>query len=230
MTTESDAGGDLQSYIAALRSGPGRIRFADAIHAISGCDVVPLDPSLAEDKALLEAIATAANQAMRSAYHDGVYRARPNEVGNDMEAYLKTALIDCGLQAGTPTTQAGIRAAMGYPDIEVIQRAHRYTYLEVKTYSADTEGSGQRTFYMSPPASQETCKVAHEARHLAVSFRIERQERDGRTAFVPVAWAVWDLHDMAVGIKYEFNASNPEIYRDEALLARGSMQADHQGS
>ncbi|GAI02866.1 unnamed protein product, partial [marine sediment metagenome] len=127
-----------------------------------------------------------------------------------------------GLQADTPITQRQRRQAMGYPDIEVIDSYGRITYLECKTYNLANIGTTQRAFYFSP--SRESCKVTADARHLVISFQIEMAQRRGQQAYVPVHWRIYSTDSMVVQVKHEFNASNRQIYKQEALLAEGPIE------
>ena len=139
---------------------------------------------------------------------------RANEAGNHMEAFVKAALNDAGLAAHTPLTTAGKAQEAGYPDVEIL--GDPPCYLELKTYSATTANTTQRSFYFSPSANP---KVTHDAPHLLLGYQLERTERDGRTAFVPVHWKLISLQDLEVDLKFEFNQSNRGLYGKEAAKA-----------
>ncbi|MCD6299754.1 MAG: hypothetical protein J7L78_01075, partial [Dehalococcoidales bacterium] len=181
----------------------------------------PFDRGNKQDLDLLEKLCQAADIAGKQAFQEGIFRKRPNEVGNDIEPYVKAALKTIGLQADTPITQGQRRQAMGYPDIEVIDSYGRITYLECKTYNLANIGTTQRAFYFSP--SKEGCKVTADARHLVMSFQIEMAQRRERQAYIPVHWRIYNTDSMVVQVKHEFNASNRQMYRQEALLAEGSI-------
>ncbi len=42
-------------------------------------------------------------------------------------------------------------------------------------------------------------------------------------AFVPIAWEIYTLDKLLVQVKHEFNASNRDLYRPEALIAEGKI-------
>jgi hypothetical protein len=65
----------------------------------------------------------------------GILRPRPNEVGNDIEPFVKNALNKYNYKADTPKTISGKKKSTGYPDIEFIDEFNRYNYLECKTYN-----------------------------------------------------------------------------------------------
>jgi hypothetical protein len=212
----------LEDTIAKFMAPIKGIPFPIAIKAISGHKVIPFDKGNKQDLDLLDKLCQAADIAGKQAFQDGIFRKRPNEVGNDIEPYVKEALKALGLQADTPLTQKQRRQVMGYPDIEVIDFYGRITYLECKTYNLANIGTTQRAFYFSP--SKESCKVTADARHLVMSFQIELAQRKGQQAYVPVHWRVYTTDSMVVQVKHEFNASNRQMYRQEALLAEGSIK------
>ena len=212
----------LEDTIAKFMAPLEGIPFPIAIKAISGHKVIPFDRGNKHDSDLLDKLCQAADIAGKQAFQDGIFRKRPNEVGNDIEPYVKEALKALGLQADTPLTQKQRRQVMGYPDIEVIDSNGRITYLECKTYNLANIGTTQRAFYFSP--SRESCKVTADARHLIMSFQIEIAQRKGQQAYVPVHWRIYNTDSMVVQVKHEFNANNRQIYRQEALLAEGSIK------
>ena len=212
----------LEETIAKFMAPLQGIPFPIAIKAISGYKVIPFSKEDKQDLNLLDKLCQAADMAGKQASQDGIFRKRPNEVGNDIEPYVKEALKAVGLQADIPMTQKQRRQAMGYPDIEVIDSNGRVTYLECKTYNLANIGTTQRAFYFSP--SKESCKVTADARHLVMSFQIGMAQRKGQQAYVPVHWRIYSTDSMVVQVKHEFNANNRQMYRQEALLAEGSIK------
>ena len=208
----------ITKFMAPLEGIP----FPIAIKAISGHEVIPFDRGNKQDLGLLEKLCQAADIAGKQAFQDGIFRKRPNEVGNDIEPYVKEALKRVGLQADTPLTQKQKRQTTGYPDIEVIDSDSRVTYLECKTYNLANIGTTFRAFYFSP--SKKSCKVTADARHLVMSFQIEIDQRKEHQAYVPVHWRIYSIDSMVVQVKHEFNASNRQMYRPETLLAEGSIR------
>ena len=212
----------LEDTIAKFMAPLGGIPFPIAIKAISGHEVIPFARGNKQDLDLLRKLCQAADIAGKQAFQEGIFRRRPNEVGNDIEPYVKEALRAVGLQADTPLTQKQRRQATGYPDIEIIDSDGRITYLECKTYNLKNIGTTQRAFYFSP--SRESCKITTDARHLVMSFQIEVVQRKGQQAYVPVHWRIYSTDSMVVQVKHEFNANNRQMYRQEALLAEGSIK------
>jgi len=112
---------------------------------------------------------------------------------------------------------------VGYPDIFLEDRHGRPNYIECKTYNERNYQTTQRSFYFSPAERPTDFKVIHDARHIVVSFKIERAERDGKNAFVPVHWKIFSIDDLIGQIKHEFNSTNKQMYTKKALLAEGSF-------
>jgi len=77
-------------------------------------------------------------------------RSRPNEVGNDIEPYIKSALNSLGLNADVPIGPKGRKKSTGYPDILFWFNKSPY-YLECKTYNIENIETTQRSFYRAFP-------------------------------------------------------------------------------
>jgi hypothetical protein len=125
-----------------------------------------------------------------------------------------------GLEAGPPVTAAGRIQRSGYPDIRLMERASgRVYYLDPKLHAAGSERSSFRTFYFEP--KRETNKILDDARHLIVAVshggRVE-----GRWRFL--GWRLVDLADFEVRLKAEFQGSNRDLYRPEAVVGEGSAR------
>ena len=134
------------------------------------------------------------------------------------------ALNQMGLTANRPETKEGKKKAVGYPDIFLKDRNGRPNYLECKTYNERNYQMTQRSFYFSPAERSTDFKVIYNARHLVVSFKIERAEREGKRAFLPVHWKIFSIDNLIGQIKHEFNSSNKQMYKDENLLAEGGLE------
>lgn len=209
----------LSQFLKPLKNIPFRI----AVKAISGCDVIPFDRNDPADKRLLQDLIQATKIAAGNANRKGIFTRRENEVGNHIEPFMIKALNEVGLNANRPKTREGKKKAVGYPDIFLIDRDGRPNYIECKTYNERNYQTTQRSFYFSPAERREDFKIIHDARHLIVSFKIEKAERDGRIAFVPVYWKIFSMDGLIGQIKHEFNSTNKQMYREDALLAEGSL-------
>ena len=207
----------ISKFLKPLKDIP----FPIAIKAISGHKVLAFDKNSQKDKELLSRLTMAMDIAVKNAYKDGIPTARPNEVGNHIEPFVRDALNSIDVKAEIPLTSNGKHQSAGYPDVFIKDVDGRITYLECKTYSQKSIGSSFRAFYFQP---SESPKIVHDARHLMVSFKIIREKRNGNLVFVPVHWKLYTLEKMLVQVKHEFNASNKGIYKPEALLAEGGIE------
>jgi len=153
----------------------------------------------------------------------GIFTRRENEVGNHIEPFMIEALNKIGLKADRPETREGKKKAVGYPDIFVIDRKGRPNYIECKTYNERNYQTTQRSFYFSPAERPSDFKVIYDARHIIVSFKIERAERAGKMAFIPIYWKIFSTDNLIGQIKHEFNSTNKQMYTDKALLAEGDV-------
>ena len=59
--------------------------------------------------------------------------------------------------------------------------------------------------------------------HLILGVELRKTSQQGRNVFVPEKWSLWTLDTLSLQIKYEFNASNRELYAQNGLLADGSL-------
>ena len=206
----------ISKFLKPLKDIP----FPIAIKAISGHDVLTFDKNSQKDKELLSRLKKAMNIAVKNAYKTGISTARPNEVGNHIEPFVKDALNSIGMKAEIPLTSNGKHQGTGYPDIFVKDIDNRITYLECKTYNKRSINSSFRSFYFHPSKSS---KINYDARHLMVGFEIIKEKRNKKFIFVPIYWKLYTLEKILVQVKHEFNASNKGIYKSEALLAEGGV-------
>ena len=212
----AQAGGDASDVARTLEAVARPIHdvgFADVVTALTGHRVIPADPE--RDAAVLDRIRRALAAADGKARAAGIRSKRPNEAGNRMEQFVKDALGAEGFRADVPRSTTGRRQAAGYPDLELIDQDGRVIYLEVKTYQRHTLSSSQRAFYFSPTAH---AKVLCDATHLLVGFEFESQPSNESRIYRPVGWKLVDLSKLRVRLKYEFNASNRQIYNRGSVL------------
>lgn len=214
---------ELEETIAQFLKPLNNIPFKIALKAMSGCKVIPFDKNDPDDRQFLADLIEATKIAARNANQEGIFTRRENEVGNHIEPFVLEALNQIGLEADRPETREGRKKAAGYPDIFIRDRKGRPNYVECKTYNERNYQSTQRSFYFSPAGRPADFKVIYDARHLIVSFKIERAERGGKRAFVPVYWKIFSTDNLIGQIKHEFNSTNRQMYRDEALLAEGKI-------
>jgi len=189
------------------------------IKATTGYSIIPFDKNDPDDVLLLSKLTEGLQKATETAFKEGIFTKRPNEVGNQIEPFVRSALNSIGVSAGTPRTRKGDHKAVGYPDLE-IHFKDRITYLECKTYNISNADSSLRAFYLQP---SENSKITANAHHLMVGFEIESAKRTQKDAFVPIKWRLYSLHHLKVQVKHEFNASNQDLYQSAALIAEGRI-------
>ncbi|HDL60632.1 MAG TPA: hypothetical protein ENH14_04150 [candidate division WOR-3 bacterium] len=207
----------ISKFLEPLKGIP----FPLAIKALTGFKVLTFEPSVEQNKKLLEQLSKAAQLGGRKAFEEGIFTARPNEAGNHIEPFVVDALKDVGLKADKPIAKSGKRKAAGYPDIQIEDEWNRTIYLDCKTYNTLTKDQTFRTFYFSPSKDP---KITKDAFHLLMSFELDTAEREGRRAFIPVSWQIYTLDKLLIQVKHEFNASNKDLYTKESLLARGRIR------
>lgn len=198
------------------------IPFKAVILATTRHRILDFDTNNAAHRELFRRLSQAAEAALTNARSAGLFTARANEAGNQIEPLVRAALKEAGLNARVPVTNTGEAQAVGYPDVEIL--GDPPCYLELKTYNAATANTTQRSFYFSP---SENPKVTHDALHLLLAYELARNTRDGKTAFVPVHWKLITLENLTVNLKYEFNQSNRGLYGSEAnkaLLGEGTAK------
>lgn len=212
---------ELESVITQCLRPLKSVPFKAVIRAIAGCSVIDFNSDNIAHRQLAETISEAARRAGKSAFESGIFTKRPNEAGNKIEPFVRTALAQTGLDATTPTTPNGRAKAAGYPDIEI--KGTPACYLECKTYNIANVETTMRAFYFSP---SEQFKVTKDALHLLLAYQLEIATRNGATAFVPVHWRLITLHELKVDLKHEFNQSNKNMYgraAADALIAEGDI-------
>jgi hypothetical protein len=193
--------------LAELTKPAKQIPFKEVIFATTQHRVLDFDTNNRAHRLLFEKICTAANAALTNAHTAGLFSARANEAGNHMESFVKAALKEAGLTARTPVTTDGDAQSVGYPDVEILGTP--LCYLELKTYSASTANTTQRSFYYSPSTKP---KITHDALHFLLAYELERTEGAGRVSFRPKHWKLVTLQDLEVDLKFEFNQSNRGLY------------------
>ncbi|MGC3958221.1 MAG: DNA methyltransferase [Verrucomicrobiota bacterium] len=200
--------------LAELTKPAKQIPFKEVIRATTQHRLLDFDTNNVAHRELFQHLTAAAEAALTNAHAAGLFTARANEAGNHMETFVKAALKTAGLVAQTPVTASGRAQSTGYPDVEITGAVP--CYLELKTYSADTVNTTQRSFYFSP---SENPKVTRDALHLLLAFELEKIKRDNREVFVPIRWKLITLQDLNVDLKFEFNQNNRGLYGQEAKPA-----------
>jgi hypothetical protein len=185
------------------------------VHALTGHKVLRWDLSDEHCRALNAPLCEGIREAAEATARNGVDAARPNEVGNRIEAPVVAALRHHGFHAEVPRSAAGRQQSVGYPDVALSVDGHPPIYLEVKTYGSSSAETSFRSFYISPPLS----KVSRDAYHLLVAFEIVK--RDER--YYPIKFRILAIDDLRLKVKHEFNTSNDVIYSTCPVILEDSL-------
>ncbi len=128
-----------------------------------------------------------------------------------------------GLACDFPKTAAGGKQRSGYPDLELVdQLSRRVYYLDPKLYAVGSRDSSFRTFYFEPKIA--TNKVREDAVHFIVGFEHEKPAANRRWKFT--RWDLVDLSHFQVKLKAEFEGSNRDMYRPEAIVATSGKKVE----
>jgi hypothetical protein len=147
---------------------------------------------------------------------------RINEISSHFENALRELLnATPGLRCDFPLTAEGKVQRSGYPDLRIIDLvSKRVFYLDSKLYAAGSRDSSFRTFYFEPKKS--TNKVRDDAVHFVVGFEHAPHETGAGSpngVWKFIRWNLVDLSRFTVKLKAEFQASNRDMYRPEAIVA-----------
>lgn len=211
----------LENALAqALRPIRG-VPFNVVVKTLAQREVIPIDPKSPADRELVDKLTQVAKLVGDALRVKPIVRPRPNEVGNDIEAYILASLAQVGLTGSRPTSESGLGLGVGYPDILVTDNEGRFTYLEAKTYNAKTADSSMRSFYLSP---SKRFKVSKDGRHLLMAFQMESSRiADNDSEYRATAFKLVDLYDLVCDVKQEFQSDNRRLYKNSAMLAGGPV-------
>ena len=212
----------LEQALAQMLKPLKNIPFSVIVKSLAEQQVIQINKADAADAELLERLEKAIQFCAAELKSIPIKRPRPNEVGNDVEAYVMRALPQAGLTAARPTSRDGLGKSTGYPDILVQDRANRTTYLECKIFANGAPESTMRSFYLSP---SESFKVSVDARHLLLAFGMEASSINGsrNSMYIPKSFKLIDLHDLLCDVKYEFNSDNRRLYAPSMILLQGDV-------
>jgi hypothetical protein len=199
------------------------IPFAEVIRDTTGKHILPVDRNNEIDRRVIKQVSAACDETMKlmNAPNSVIQNvARINEVSSHFEDSLRQLLNSTpGLNCDFPRTAEGRALRSGYPDLRIVDVASkRVFYLDPKLYVAGSRDSSFRTFYFEPKIA--TNKVRDDAMHLIVGFEHEPREKHGTWKFT--RWDLVDLAQFKVKLKAEFQGSNRDMYRVEAIVATSS--------
>lgn len=195
------------------------IPFSQVIFDATGKRVLPIDLKSEADQRVVKQVSAVLDEVVRSmnAPDSPVQKVgRINEASSHFEDLLREKLNRIpGFSCDFPRTTEDRVQRSGYPDLRFVETAtSRVFYLDPKLYAAGSRDSTFRTFYFEPKIA--TNKVRDDAVHFLVGFEHEPKNA-GHWNFT--RWDLVDLSHFKVRLKAEFQASNRDIYRQEAIVA-----------
>ncbi len=205
----------------ALKSIP----FGEVIAATTGKRVLSLDRADKDTQRILAEIGHAIDDmlvAMNAPDSPARKAKRINEMSSHFEDSLRDKLNERpGFACDFPRTEAGHVQRSGYPDLRLVDKATgRVLYLDPKLFAAGSRASSLRTFYFEP--KRATNKVNDNANHLIVGIEHEKADVGGMKF---TRWELIDLTNFRVRLKAEFQGSNADMYRPEAVVGSGPKPA-----
>jgi len=192
---------------------------SEVIFHATGKKMIAIDRQNETDQRVLKQIGTVLDEVIKrmSAPDSPIQNvARINEVSSPFEKMIRE-LLDAseGLSCDFPKTAAEKVQRSGYPDLRLVDDVtKRVYYLDPKLYAAGSRDSSFRTFYFEPKVA--TNKVREDAVHLILGFEHEARKA-GHWNFP--RWDVVDLANFKVKLKAEFQGSNRDMYRPDAIVA-----------
>ena len=196
------------------------VPFSEVIFDTTRKRVLLFDAKNAVDQRVAKAISAACHETMKrlNAPNSAIQHVdRINEVSSHFEASLRELLnATPDLRCDFPLTAEGKLQRFGYPDLRIADvESKRVFYLDPKLYAAGSRDSSFRAFYFEP--KKATNKVREDAVYLVVGFEHQSREQNGQWKFT--RWDVVDLSRLTVKLKAEFQGSNRDMYRPEAIVA-----------
>lgn len=206
-------------YLLQGKEELSQIPLSEVIWYATGKKVIAIDPQNETDQRVLKEIGVVLDEVVRrmNAPDSAIQSVgRINEVSSSFENMIRELLNAApGLSCDFPKTEEGRVQRSGYPDLRLIDTATgRIYYLDPKLFAAGSRTSSFRTFYYEPKVT--TNKVRDDAVHLILAFE-HAPRRAGHWEFT--RWDVVDLSHFKVRLKAEFQGSNRDMYRPEAVVA-----------
>ncbi|MGZ5022352.1 MAG: hypothetical protein ACXWFY_08065, partial [Chthoniobacterales bacterium] len=193
------------------------IAFGDVIVAATGKHVRAIDTKDETDQRVIKQLRVALDEVVRRMNEpDAPIQsiARINEVSSHFEDMVREIMNKApGFSCDFPKTAQEKVQRSGYPDLRLVDTAtQRVYYLDPKLYAVGSRESSFRTFYFEPKVA--TNKVRDDATHLILGFEHEARKA-GYWKFT--RWDIVDLAHFKVKLKAEFQGSNRDMYRPEAI-------------
>jgi hypothetical protein len=205
-------------YLLHGKEELNQLPLSDVIFYATGKKVIAIDPHNETDQRVLKQIGAALDEVVRrmNAPESAIQSVgRINEVSSSFENMIRELLNAApGLSCDFPKTEEDRVQRSGYPDLRLVDTASgRIYYLDPKLFAAGSRSSSFRTFYYEPKVM--TNKVRDDAVHLILAFE-HAPRAAGHWEFT--RWDIVDLSHFKVRLKAEFQGSNRDMYRPEAVV------------
>ncbi len=213
----------VDEFIPWLLREDGELRgipFSKVILDTTGKHVLAFNSADETDARVVKEISAVLDEVMaRLNAPESVIQSIPriNEVSSHFEDLIRELLNEApALKCDFPKTAEERTQRSGYPDLRLVdQKTGRVYYLDPKLYAAGSKDSSFRSFYFEPKVA--TNKVRDDAVHFIVGFEHEKRAVNGGWKFT--RWDLVDLSKFQVKLKAEFQGSNHEMYRPDAIVA-----------
>jgi hypothetical protein len=224
---DNPPGRDVSSLIRQQQQFKA-VPFGDVIRQTTGKRILPIELSQTQDRELITRIGTALDEVLRhlnAAEHPAQKEKRINEVSSHVENELQRVLNETpDFSCAFPRTTSGAIQRSGYPDLRLVdKKSGRVIYLDPKLYERGSGDSTFRTFYFEP--KKDTNKIHDDGHHLLVGFEHQPGEGGG---WQLLQWQLVDLSKFNVRLKTEFQGSNKDLYRPEAIVSSSRQNAAKQ--
>jgi hypothetical protein len=224
------------------------IAWSEVVADTTGKKVLPFDSKNEADQRVLKAISAGCDETLKrlNAPDSAIQKIdRINEVSSHFEDTLRGLLNStAGLSCDFPRTSEGKIQRSGYPDLRIVDvSSKRVYYLDPKLYAEGSRDSSFRTFYFEPKIATNKVRddavhfivgFEHEARPVAASLSRGDSENESKSTATEgrgynpkwhfTRWDVVDLSSFKVKLKAEFQGSNKDMYRPEAIVASSRQE------
>jgi hypothetical protein len=207
----------LMNTLLAQSLAARNFDFPGVIMAATNKELQAFDPIHPAAATILASIRTAADEAL-TIHNEPISPIRGLRRINEASRFFEDTLrerIDAhpALFCTIPQTPDGAEQRTGYPDLRIEHVASgTIAYLDPKLFEESSHQSTLRTFYYTP--RPDSSKVNDNAHHLLLG--ISHDGNDGNWTFT--GWKLIDLSKLQVRLKTEFQASNRDLYREEAQV------------
>ena len=206
------------TYGEIISKNPDYARQGGALYRWDKNHYHAIDPKDENDARVLKQIAAGLDEVVKrmNAPEAPIQSAaRINEVSSAFEDMMREVMdAKPGFGCEFPRTAEDRVQRSGYPDLRLFDKVtKRVYYMDPKLYAEGSRDSSFRTFYFEPKVG--TNKVRDDAVHLILGFE-HAPRKAGHWEFT--RWDIVDLARFRVRLKAEFEGSNRDMYRPEAIV------------